>query len=173
MLARLVIFCATIAFVALAAPSFGPRLLATYFRADQAATATTAPATIRPLSPREVAIGSDPRGHFVTDAVIEGRSVEVMVDTGATTVALTMKTARSLGLNLAPADYTARIATANGIVAAAPVTLHEVRVGAIAVRDVAAVVVEGDALGINLLGMTFLRHLSRFESAGGQLVLTE
>jgi aspartyl protease family protein len=171
MLPRLAIFCAAIAFVALAAPSFAPRLLATYFRADQAATATTG--TARSLSDRKVAIDSDPRGHFITDAVIDGRTISVMVDTGATTVALTTETARRLGLNLAPADYTARVSTANGIVAAAPVTLHEVRVGAIAVRDVAAVVVEGDALGINLLGMTFLRHLSRFESAGGPLVLTE
>ncbi len=53
----------------------------------------------------------------------------------------------------------------------AMVELAEVRVGGITVRDVAATVVPGDALRTNLLGMSFLGRLSRFEMAGDQLVL--
>ena len=41
--------------------------------------------------------------------------------------------------------------------------LSAVSVGGIVVRQVPAAVVGGDALGINLLGMSFLKRLSKFE----------
>jgi aspartyl protease family protein len=53
------------------------------------------------------------------------------------------------------------------------VTLGQVRVGDVDVYDVEAAVLPGDALDINLLGMSFLSKLSRFQSAGGQLVLVQ
>ena len=176
-LLRLIAICAAFAAVALAVPKFAPGLLAAYFRSDAAATATpatTVPATnTGPLAGRKLAIDAGPGGHFVTNAVIEGRTISVIVDTGATTVALTSDTARRLGIQLSPADYTARISTANGVVPAAPVTLSGISLGAIAVRNVPALVVPGNALEINLLGMTFLNRLTKFEVGGGQLVLIE
>ena len=60
-----------------------------------------------------------------------------------------------------------------GVVMAARVNLREVRVGSVVLRDVTAVVVPGDALPVNLLGMSFLGRLSRFEIAGSQLVLSQ
>lgn len=95
----------------------------------------------------------------------------MMVDTGATTVALTEATARRLGIRPARTDFRYPVATANGTVMVALVELGDVRVGGITVRDVAATVVPGDALRTNLLGMSFLGRLSRFEMAGDQLVL--
>ncbi|HMN84818.1 MAG TPA: TIGR02281 family clan AA aspartic protease [Bauldia sp.] len=68
-------------------------------------------------------------------------------------------------------DFRYAVSTANGTVMVAMVELAEVRVGGITVRDVAATVVPGDALRTNLLGMSFLGRLSRFEMAGDQLVL--
>jgi aspartyl protease family protein len=53
------------------------------------------------------------------------------------------------------------------------VILNEIRLGRISIRNVEALVIPGDALAINLLGMTFLNRLTKFESAGGQLVLVE
>ena len=95
----------------------------------------------------------------------------MMVDTGATTVALTEATARRLGIRPARSDYRYPVSTANGVVMVALVTLDEVKVGGIGIRDVEATVIPGDALATNLLDMSFLARLSRFEMAGSQLVL--
>ena len=131
------------------------------------------PPNARPRAGRKVAIDAGPRGHFVVEASVNGRRIEVIVDTGATTVALTASTARRLGISLRDSDYSARISTANGVVGAAPVVLSEIRLGGITIRDVPALVVPGKALEVNLLGMSFLNRLTKFEVGGGQLVLIE
>ncbi len=120
-----------------------------------------------------MALSADRNGHYVADATVNGIALRVMVDTGATTVALTDDTARRLGIAPAEGSYRLPIATANGSVGAAPVTLRHVRIGDIDVDDVAAVVMPPGALPVNLLGMSFLGRLSRFQVAGGQLVLVE
>jgi aspartyl protease family protein len=171
---RLFLGCCFVAALAAAVPAVAPELLAGLAPRPSAYSAGPAPAgNARPPSGYRVAIPVDEEGHFLTDATIEGHAIRVVVDTGATTVALTSDTARRLGIHLAEADFSARVATANGIAAAAPVVLSEIRVGNIRVRDVAAVVIAGDGLGVNLLGMTFLSRLTRFEVGGGQLVLSE
>jgi aspartyl protease family protein len=121
----------------------------------------------------QVALSADGGGHYLADATINGISVRVMVDTGATIVALTSETARRLGINPAQSSRHVMMSTANGVVSAAVVTLGQVRVGDVDVYDVEAAVLPGDALDINLLGMSFLSKLSRFQSAGGQLVLVQ
>lgn len=122
---------------------------------------------------RRVVIRADRRGHFMVDATVGGRSVEFMVDTGATVVALTEETARRLGIRPARRDYTDQVRTANGIVKVAPVMLDEIAIGAVRVSRVRATVIPGEALGINLLGMSFLRQLRSFEVSGDQLVLLD
>ena len=159
-------------------PRIAPDFLASAFRhnSDVPAAKPVAPPPAevsRSLGGRRVAIDADARGHFLVDATVNGRTVAVVVDTGATTVALTAETARRLGIHLAQSDYRAPISTANGVVAAAPVVLDEIRLGGITVRNVAAMVVPGNALEVNLLGMSFLGRLTKFEVGGGQLVLTE
>ena len=119
----------------------------------------------------EVRLKSDPRGHFVFDASINGRTATLMADTGATIVVLTYEDARKIGLSPQRLDFSAQVKTANGITRVAPVMLDRVRVGSITVRNVQAAVVERDALSVNLLGMSFLGRLSRFEMSGGDLVL--
>jgi aspartyl protease family protein len=104
---------------------------------------------------------------------VNGRTLAMLVDTGATTVALNAASARRLGIYLSRADYTEAISTANGLVAAAPVRLSEIRLGGISVRNVPAVVLPGEVLTVNLLGMSFLSRLSRFEIADGRLVLEQ
>jgi aspartyl protease family protein len=171
---RVALICGLLAALAMSAPKFAPDLLAAFLPKEEPATSATASAARpRPPAGRKVAIDADPRGHFFADAVVEGRTISVVVDTGATTVALTAETARRLGIRLSPAAYNQPISTANGVVAAAPVTLSEIRLGGITVRDVGALVVPSNALDVNLLGMTFLSRLTKFEVGGGQLVLTE
>lgn len=122
-------------------------------------------------SGRRFRIAADPNGHFLVDALIEGRNVDALVDTGATSVALRYEDARAMGLIRPSDDFDARVSTANGMARARRVRLSRVRVGMITVSDVDALVTEPGALGVNLLGMSFLRRLARFEVKDGTLLL--
>ncbi|HMK41414.1 MAG TPA: TIGR02281 family clan AA aspartic protease [Methyloceanibacter sp.] len=121
----------------------------------------------------EVHLKSDARGHFVFEAYINDRPATFMADTGATLVVLTYEDAARLGLSPQSLDFSARVATANGISSVAPVTLDRVRVDDITVRDVEALVAERGALATNLLGMSFLGRLRSFTKEGSELVLVQ
>ena len=177
-LVRIALIWCAIAVAAVSVPKLAPTLLATFLPADVPVEppAVIEPAKSKPRPPlagRRVAIDADPRGHFIADAVVEGRTISVVVDTGATMVALTADTARRLGYHISEAAYRQRVSTANGVTAGARVMLSEVRIGVISVANVEAIVIRGEALGINLLGMSFLSKLRKFEVGGGQLVLTQ
>ena len=109
-----------------------------------------------------------PDGQFVTDASINGHAVRMMVDTGATFVALDRAQALALGLSLDGASPAA-VRTANGVVRAMRLSLRSVRVGSVELHDVQAVVQDAP-LPIALLGMSFLRNLD-LRHLGNQLVL--
>src|SRR5215218_10766657 len=85
-----------------------------------------------------VVVSADLRGHFVVHPTLDGKRVRMLVDTGASFVALSHEDARLAGISVSARDYTRPISTANGIVAAASVRLAEVKVGDIAVRGVEA-----------------------------------
>lgn len=133
----------------------------------------TPDAGLPPPSGRAVTLKSDSRGHFEADATINGRRVAILVDTGATSVALRAEDAAKLGVRPLPNDYTVPLATANGLAKGARVVLDEVRIGQVRVRNVEAIVMPPKALSTNLLGMAFLKRLARVEMKNGRLVLTE
>ena len=112
-------------------------------------------------------------GHFSTSASVNGRAVDVMVDTGASIVALTWQDAQRAGIFVRPSDFTGRVNTANGVARVAPVMIDSISIGDITVRDVKAVVTEDGLLTTTLLGMSFLGKLSRAEMRRGSLVLEE
>lgn len=112
-------------------------------------------------------------GHFNTEAEVNGRPIEVMVDTGATLVALSYEDAERAGIYLNNSDFSRAVSTANGVARVAPVTLDRVSIGDITVRNVPAAVAEPGRLKTSLLGMTFLGRLSRFDMRSGVLVLEE
>ncbi len=116
----------------------------------------------------------DERGHFRVEGRIDGRRMEFMVDTGASVIALTADDAAMLGIHPAQREFTALVRTANGTVRAAPVELDMVEVGD---HDAARRRRHGDAakarLSDNLLGLTFLSRLRRYEYSDGKLVLEQ
>ncbi|MEM8877474.1 MAG: TIGR02281 family clan AA aspartic protease [Pseudomonadota bacterium] len=116
---------------------------------------------------------ADRSGHFMMTAVIKGRRIEVMADTGASTLALRHEDAAKLGIRPRDSDYTVRVRTANGIKHAAEVTLREVRIGSVRVRNVRTLVSPPGAMSVNLLGMSFLGQLSHFNMRGGELVMVQ
>ncbi|MFB9262878.1 TIGR02281 family clan AA aspartic protease [Bradyrhizobium erythrophlei] len=122
---------------------------------------------------RTLSIPRDARGHFATDGRIDGQRLDFMVDTGASLVALNEKSAARFGLRPTPGDYTSRVTTANGTIKAARARIAMIDLGGLVVRDVDAMVLPDDALSENLLGLSFLSKLKRFEYANGRLVLEQ
>jgi aspartyl protease family protein len=112
-------------------------------------------------------------GHFMTTADLNGRPVDVLVDTGASMVALSYEDAERAGVFVRPSDFTHRVSTANGTAKIALVTLDSVSIGDITIRNVEAMVSEPGRLATTLLGMTFLGRLSRAEMRSGVLILQE
>jgi aspartyl protease family protein len=126
-----------------------------------------------PAGVRSISIAQDGRGHFQTDARIDGQRIDFMVDTGASVVALNERSAARFGLRPQRSDYNATVATANGSLKAARARIPMMDVGGLIVRDVEAMVLPDEALSENLLGLSFLSKLRRFEYANGRLVLEQ
>src|SRR5262249_13178711 len=120
-----------------------------------------------------VEIRAGRHGHFLTKAQLNGQPVNVLVDTGASFVALSYEDAQRIGSSESPEDFTQRVNTANGIAKIAPVVLDTVALGDIVVRNVTAAVSEPGRLGTTLLGMTFIGRLTRTEMRNGLLILHE
>jgi aspartyl protease family protein len=124
-------------------------------------------------SGRSLTLYSDRQGHFQVEARVEGRFVDFVVDTGASLVVLRESSAALAGIHPQPRDYTATAITANGRIKAARATIDRIEVGGIAVYDVPAMVLPDEALAKNLLGVSFLSRLKRYEYANGRLLLEQ
>lgn len=124
----------------------------------------------RPAGNR-VELRARPDGHFYTEARLNGRPVPVLVDTGASMVALPYEAAEKAGIYVSDRDFTMRARTANGVSRIAPVTISSIEINGIIIRNVRAAVAERGAMHITLLGMSFLGRLQRAEISRGRLVL--
>jgi aspartyl protease family protein len=114
---------------------------------------------------------ADERGHFYAIGSINGSSVRFLVDTGATTIALSTAEARRLGIDYRSGTRsTGR--TANGIVASYGVKLDTVRLGDITLQNVDAHVLDGMGPSDVLLGMSFLNR-TQMQRDGDTLVLVK
>ena len=122
---------------------------------------------------RTVVLKAGPNGHFETTVSINGRRIDVMVDTGATLVALTYEDAEASGIFPRDSDFKYKVNTANGVARVAAVTLDQVSIDDITIRNVNGFVSERGKLNTTLLGMSFLNKLSRAEMSRGTLTLQE
>ncbi len=138
--------------------------------ADEVATK---PRKSQPKYERSVTLTAGRNGHFFARAYINGQPIAVMVDTGATKIALTYKDAESLGLRPNSLDFTMTSRTANGTARMAPIELDSVRIGDVEVSDLRGSIAQEGKLHITLLGMEFIRKLERFEMRGRELMLVE
>lgn len=118
-----------------------------------------------------VELAPDHFGQYHAEVEIDGRRLPMLVDTGASFVALTYADAAAVGVRPMPSDFNIRMSTANGMAAAAAVRLREVHLDTIVVDDVPAIVMPQGAAATSLLGMSFLKKLRSFEIAEGNLVL--
>ncbi len=118
----------------------------------------------------QVAIKAGRDGHFYVDAEINFRPVRMMVDSGATVIALRQSDAHAAGIRPRRADFDRPVQTANGTAYAAEAELDSVAVREIEVGGVRALILPDDQLSVSLLGGSFLNRLARFEVSGGTLI---
>ena len=110
-------------------------------------------------------------GHFFVKAEINGNTVNVMVDTGASAVALSYEDASDIGLHPRNLDFNVPVSTANGIAKAASVTLDKVEIDSVKVSNVQGLVMPEGVMRGSLLGMSFLSKLQSFKVEDGVLYL--
>ena len=120
-----------------------------------------------------VSVEGDARGHFTALARINGKPIRVLVDTGASSVAMSRATAKRLGVRVKRSDFIHSASTANGRVDMAVATLGEVRIGDVRLENVEAAVLPDGALDGVLLGMSFLGRLDSFRVENGNLVMVQ
>jgi aspartyl protease family protein len=119
---------------------------------------------------QSVTLTADPRGHFVVDGQINGGPVRFLVDTGATSIALSSSDATRLGIDYR-SGQPGLMGTANGTATAYRVRLDSVRVGDIVVNNVEGAVLDGNQMPFVLLGMSFLNRME-MRRQGQTMVLT-
>ena len=124
-----------------------------------------------PSPVRAVQITRGQGGEFTLHARINGVSAPMVVDTGATLVVLTQETARAAGLPLELLTYNVDLETAGGHTKAARLTLDRLAIGNLVERSVPALIVPHGQMKTNLLGMSFLDRLERWEVRPDRLVL--
>lgn len=112
---------------------------------------------------RQVVIRKNNADQYMVNGSINGQSVQFLVDTGATAVAMNEMDARRLGLQYRIDGEEAQVVTASGVAKSWKVTLDSVKVGEISVSNVEAVVVQGGFPTQVLLGMTYLNHVKMQE----------
>ena len=143
-------------------------------RADFAAAQTTQSPTRRgPTAGNGIAefrTTRAPDGHFYADVRVNGATIRMLVDTGATTVLLSRADAQRAGIQVAAGDFTSIGQTVSGDIALKSVTIDRIALGPVVGYDVPAMVAEGD-VPVSLLGQSFLERVGRVEIEGSQLVL--
>lgn len=122
---------------------------------------------------KEVVLHKSLGGHFETSVEIGPVSVPVLIDTGASSVALRFEDAVRIGIDPSGLAFTRTVLTANGQAQAAPLLLPELRLGPIVRKDVAAVVLEEGKLDQSLLGMSFLSTLGSLQMQTDELRLRD
>jgi aspartyl protease family protein len=118
-----------------------------------------------------VSVARSSNGHFLLDAEVNGASVRMLLDTGASTVVLTPKDAARVGIDISQLVFSAPVWTANGRTEAAPVLLDRVEIGSISLQRVRAMVTRPGALNESLLGMSFLERIPTWRVERDRLIL--
>ena len=104
-----------------------------------------------------IVLTADPQGHFQTLGTINGKSVQFVVDTGATMISLGASDARRIGLDF-NSGQKGISQTANGQVLVSRVKLDTVRIGEVTLHGVDALIHQNE-LPVALLGMSFLNRM--------------
>jgi aspartyl protease family protein len=120
---------------------------------------------------RMVEIARGRVGEFNVMTQVNGGTIPMVLDTGASAVVLTQEAAKAAGLPLEVLNYNVTVDTANGRTRAASVTLDRIGVGGLIERSVPALIAQPGQLRTSLLGMSFLNRLESWEVRGDKLIM--
>lgn len=118
----------------------------------------------------EVRLGRSGDSHFYADANIDGTNIRMMVDSGASIIALTRRDAEAIGIDVDSLPEAGSANTAGGVVPIRPVELNSVGVDGLTVVSVQAAVIDAD-MPTSLLGQSFLSRLQSVEVSGDTMTL--
>lgn len=118
----------------------------------------------------EVRLGRAGDSHFYADADIDGTNIRMMVDSGASIVALTRRDAEAIGIDVDALPVGGSATTAGGVVPMRPVTLASIDVDGVEVRNVQAAVIDAD-MPASLLGQSYLAKLDVVKIEGDTMTL--
>ncbi len=136
-------------------------------------------AMLNPSAPRSVEMAAERTGvelrraedgHFYADVALDGVTLRMMVDTGATVISLSRNDAARIGMDVSDLRFDTTVSTAGGEMPAAPTYVRSVRLGSIEVGDVRALVMGSDTRE-SVLGLSFLDKLDGYEVRGDRLIL--
>jgi len=113
-----------------------------------------------------LSIAPDQIGQYRAQGTINGRSADFLVDTGASLVAISERSAKEMGISYANSPERAPVVTAQGQIDSYLVDLDTLTIGGIQTHHVRAAVIPGDYPLEVLLGMSFLRKVKMEEQAG-------
>lgn len=122
---------------------------------------------------QEVLLSRDMSGHFSATVSVNNQPINMMVDTGASSITLSYDDAVLAGIIPENLSYSTRVLTANGEAVAAPIDLTLVQLGPITRENVSALVTRRGALDQSLLGMSFLSTLSSLHMRSDELRLKD
>lgn len=109
-------------------------------------------------------------GHFYADANVDGVRLRLLVDTGASIVALTGDDAAALGLTWDESSLKPIGRGASGVVHGIPVRIDRMEVDGIEARSIEAAIIP-DGLDVSLLGQSFLSQVATVEISGNEMRL--
>jgi aspartyl protease family protein len=121
-------------------------------------------------APQEMVFSQVEGGHFVVRALVNGRPVEFLADTGASGIVLSPADARRLGVDIDALDYDRMAETANGVGRSARWRADSLAVGGLRLEDVEMEVNQAP-MSVSLLGMDFFRRLDSFRVENGRLYM--
>jgi aspartyl protease family protein len=129
-----------------------------------------AKAVAKPAPALDKVIERSDDGHFYVDAEVNGQLVHFLVDTGASSVVLTMADAKHVGLPFSEAQFSVIARGASGDVSGQIMKIGRVAIGRKEAFDVqGAVVAEG--LDVSLLGQSFLSRIGTLVIDGDRMIL--
>ena len=178
MLKNAILFAVSGVAIVAFAPSFLPMLTAN--APQPTARKIEAPAYVASSQPaaksgdeHEISLRADGQGQYWTDVLLNGQTVHMVVDTGASIVVVSADTADRLGLRPALGEPQVIAQTASGRTLTTPTTLSTVALGPIFMTDVRAIILDRSAGQVNLLGTNFLKRLASVEQRDGALYLRQ
>ena len=118
----------------------------------------------------EVRLGRARDSHFYADTDVDGARIRMLVDSGASVVALTRRDAEAIGIDVDRLPIGGSANTAGGVVPLRPVMLDRIDIDGIEVRRVQAAVIDAD-MGVSLLGQSFLSRLNAVNVEGDTMTL--